>query len=195
MPGSVTSRFMQSQIRPRLSSFPQRATTSHAYAKYNKVVSVLGHKQPVYCIMFDHTGNRIMTGSDDGLVKVWSSRTGYLLHTLKGHEKEITFASVNEVNTLFATGSNDTYVRVWNVRTWEPVAVLPHVQPVTCVSFSPSPVSPLLATCSLSGEIKIWDTTNWQTPPYVLNASTCFVLLAITVRLSSFLCFMESWRS
>lgn len=126
----------------------------------------------VYCACFDRTGNRIMTGSDDGLVKVWSSRTGMLLHTLKGHEKDITDVSINDANTLFATGSNDTYVRVWSIKTFAPVAVLQHLQPITWVGFSPCPQGSVLVTCTLSGEMKVWNTLNWDAPPHVLNAGT-----------------------
>lgn len=176
-------------LHPRLARHPQRGITSNVYSRFQKNICLLGHKQPVYCVTYDRTGNRIMTGSDDGLVKVWSSKTGMLLYTLRGHEKgdlnpisllipvDITDVSVNEQNTLFATGSNDSYVRVWNISNFRPVAVLVHTQPITCVSFSPCPNSSILVTCSLAGEIKIWDTMNWTAPPHVLNAG-CQVFCA-----------------
>jgi hypothetical protein len=37
----------------------------------------------VYCVKFDRTGQYVITGADDYLVKVWSAVTGRLLHTLK----------------------------------------------------------------------------------------------------------------
>lgn len=42
-------------------------------------------------------------GSDDRLVKVWSSLTGSLLHTLRGHEAEISDLAIDEENKLLAS--------------------------------------------------------------------------------------------
>uniref|UniRef100_A0A3Q3W3L1 Uncharacterized protein n=1 Tax=Mola mola TaxID=94237 RepID=A0A3Q3W3L1_MOLML len=64
------------------------------------------------------------TGSDDCLVKIWSSFDGRLHSTLRGHSAEITDLAVNYENTLIAAGSCDKTIRVWCLRTCAPVAVL-----------------------------------------------------------------------
>uniref|UniRef100_A0A672ND41 Bromodomain and WD repeat domain containing 1 n=1 Tax=Sinocyclocheilus grahami TaxID=75366 RepID=A0A672ND41_SINGR len=85
---------------------------------------ILGHLSAVYCIAFDRTGSRIFTGSDDALVKIWSSFDGRLHSTLRGHFAEISDLAVNFENTLIAAGSCDKTIRVWCLRTCAPVAVL-----------------------------------------------------------------------
>ena len=65
-----------------------------------------------------------MQGADDSLVKIWHSRSGRLMATLRGHAAEITDMTVNQENTLLATGSMDKSVRVWSLRTKATVAVL-----------------------------------------------------------------------
>uniref|UniRef100_A0A3Q3DD22 Uncharacterized protein n=1 Tax=Hippocampus comes TaxID=109280 RepID=A0A3Q3DD22_HIPCM len=85
---------------------------------------ILGHLSAVYCIAFDRTGLRIFTGSDDCLVKIWSSFDGRLHSTLRGHSAEITDLAVSYENTLIAAGSCDKTIRVWCLRTCAPVAVL-----------------------------------------------------------------------
>uniref|UniRef100_A0A673GLP3 Bromodomain and WD repeat-containing protein 3-like n=1 Tax=Sinocyclocheilus rhinocerous TaxID=307959 RepID=A0A673GLP3_9TELE len=85
---------------------------------------ILGHLSAVYCIAFDRTGSRIFTGSDDALVKIWSSFDGRLHSTLRGHYAEISDLAVNFENTLIAAGSCDKTIRVWCLRTCAPVAVL-----------------------------------------------------------------------
>lgn len=65
-----------------------------------------------------------MQGSDDCLVKIWSSIDGRLHSTLRGHSAEITDLAVNYENTLIAAGSCDKIIRVWCLRTCAPVAVL-----------------------------------------------------------------------
>lgn len=65
-----------------------------------------------------------LQGSDDCLVKIWSSFDGRLHSTLRGHSAEITDLAVNYENTLIAAGSCDKTIRVWCLRTCAPVAVL-----------------------------------------------------------------------
>ena len=72
-----------------------------------------------------HTHTHIHTqGADDNLVKVWSSRTGQLLATLRGHCAEVTDMSFSCDNTMIASGSLDKSVRVWCSHSTAPVAVL-----------------------------------------------------------------------
>ncbi|XP_069003747.1 bromodomain and WD repeat-containing protein 3 [Embiotoca jacksoni] len=99
---------------------------------------ILGHLSAVYCIAFDRTGLRIFTGSDDCLVKIWSSFDGRLHSTLRGHSAEITDLAVNYENSLIAAGSCDKTIRVWCLRTCAPVAVLQgHSGSITSLQFSP----------------------------------------------------------
>nr|XP_057935407.1 bromodomain and WD repeat-containing protein 3 [Doryrhamphus excisus] len=99
---------------------------------------ILGHLSAVYCIAFDRTGLRIFTGSDDCLVKIWSSFDGKLHSTLRGHSAEITDLAVSFENTLIAAGSCDKTIRVWCLRTCAPVAVLQgHSGSITSLQFAP----------------------------------------------------------
>uniref|UniRef100_A0A8C7T1E7 Bromodomain and WD repeat domain containing 1 n=1 Tax=Oncorhynchus mykiss TaxID=8022 RepID=A0A8C7T1E7_ONCMY len=99
---------------------------------------ILGHLSAVYCIAFDRTGLRIFTGSDDCLVKIWSSFDGRLHSTLRGHSAEISDLAVSFENTLMAAGSCDKTIRVWCLRTCAPMAVLQgHSGSITSLQFSP----------------------------------------------------------
>ena len=46
-------------------------------------------------------------GADDGLVKIWCSRNGRLLATLRGHHAEVSDIAISQDNTLIASASND----------------------------------------------------------------------------------------
>jgi len=127
------------QISP---SFGRNAISGPQFYKgLKKHRAILGHLAPVFCVLFDHTGQCIITGADDDLVKVWSSRTGQLLATLRGHCAEVTDMSLSCDNTMIASGSLDKTVRVWCAQSTAPVAVLTgHQGHVTSVQFSPSPI-------------------------------------------------------
>lgn len=71
------------------------APPAFLYSRLRPLKLLHGHMaQPVYSAMFDRTGERVVTGADDKLVKVWSARTGNLLHTLRGHNGHITDLSI-----------------------------------------------------------------------------------------------------
>ena len=60
-------------------------------------------------------GSRVVSGSNDGTVNVWSAETGKLLHTLAGHDFEV--QSVAMDGSRVVSGSSDKTVKVWNVET------------------------------------------------------------------------------
>lgn len=78
----------------------------------------------MFNVVFDHGGHRVITGSDDRLVKVWSAESGLLLFTCAGAQDAITQIEVNCNDTLVAAGSLDGYIRVWRLADGTPTAVL-----------------------------------------------------------------------
>ena len=79
---SVRSRLstksnLSSYLFQRKFSWRQRPnTTTSLYKKLTHMRTLSGHQSyPIFCIAFDHSGNNVITGADDYLVKVWSSRT------------------------------------------------------------------------------------------------------------------------
>ncbi|XP_062982693.1 bromodomain and WD repeat-containing protein 1 isoform X3 [Elgaria multicarinata webbii] len=124
---------------------------------------ILGHLSAVYCVAFDRTGHRIFTGSDDCLVKIWSTHNGRLLVTLRGHSAEISDMAVNYENTMIAAGSCDKIIRVWCLRTCAPIAVLQgHTGSITSLQFSPLVKDSMryMASTGVDGTVCFWQ---WDT--------------------------------
>jgi bromodomain and WD repeat domain containing protein 1/3 len=55
------------------------------HSQYELAKSILGHQEAAYCVLFDKTGKRFITAADDRIIKLWSSQSGVLIATLRGH--------------------------------------------------------------------------------------------------------------
>ncbi|KAJ1651943.1 hypothetical protein IWQ61_007605 [Dispira simplex] len=151
--------------------------------QYEELVRFHGHKYPTYCITFDGTGLRLITGSDDYLVKIWCARSGYLINTLRGHREVITDMAVNLENTLLATASMDGILRVWDLKSGAPrVILMGHRtgsrKAISSVLFSPAPIPEiryLLATGE-DGKTRLWHWSRTHSTfsgePFVLDCRT-----------------------
>eukprot|EP00897_Mesotaenium_endlicherianum_P009972 jgi/Mesen1/9002/ME000056S08408 len=150
--------------RSTLNAFTR--TTGYAVVKpallldrLQHIKTLRGHRNAVYCAVFDKTGRYVVTGSDDRLVKIWSMETGLCLRSCRGHSGDITDLAVSCDNRLVASASNDHTIRVWDLPRGMPVSVLMgHSLPVTAIAFSPRWQSPnLLLSSSEDGTCRIWD--------------------------------------
>ncbi|KAG0348099.1 Bromodomain and WD repeat-containing protein 3 [Podila humilis] len=151
---------------------------------FEELVIMNGHRFPTFCLLFDKTSNRVITGSDDYLVKIWSADSGYLLFTLRGHAAVVTYMDLSPDNTMLATASNDGIIRVWDLKTSAPIAVLPTGtqsrtrKHITTVSFSPSPIphNRYLIATSLDGYTWVWKydrlSKKFQAKPTMLDCKT-----------------------
>ncbi|XP_039263510.2 bromodomain and WD repeat-containing protein 3-like [Styela clava] len=111
--------------------------TKTLYGKMKLHRRVLGHLSSVYCILYDRTGSRIFTGSDDCLIKCWSSNKGRLLSTFRGHQSEICDMDISYENTILASASCDKEIRIWDIRSGKPITILQsHSAMITSIEFS-----------------------------------------------------------
>ncbi|EFA78752.1 bromodomain-containing protein [Heterostelium album PN500] len=130
--------------------------------EYKQILGVQGHRAPTYCFLYDKTGKIFITGSDDHLVKIWSSYTGRLLSTFRGHGGDITDMSINFDNSMLTSAANDNIIRVWNINNAAPIAVLfGHEMniknSITSISFCPSPDRNIILSSDSFGVCRLWD--------------------------------------
>ncbi|KAK9840989.1 hypothetical protein WJX81_004207 [Elliptochloris bilobata] len=136
-----------------------------------------GHRAAVYCIAFDRVGRRVMTGSDDRLVKFWSVDTMLLLTTCRGHTGEITDVVMSWDGAVAASSSNDCTIRCWDLQDgrlgWPVSVLLGHTAPVTFVDFC-RVVPDALLSSSFDGTCRIWDARAGGAALHVLRAAPVF---------------------
>ncbi|CAK7896228.1 cell division control protein 4 [[Candida] anglica] len=133
-----------------------------------KRISVPGHGSNVVTCL-QHDDDKIITGVDDKLINIYSTKTGELLRVLKGHDGGV-WALKYTGNTL-VSGSTDRTVRVWNIKTGKCTQVFRgHTSTVRCLDILHPvkigtddngddiifPESPLLVTGSRDHDLRVW---------------------------------------
>ncbi len=114
------------------------------------------HRAAVRCLDVSPDGLLLATGSDDGLVKLWSAANGGLLATLTGHDDSVRAVVFSPDGTWLASAGKDLIVRVWDVAARkERFALEGHDDYVTTLDFSPD--GRALASSGFDGTIVVWD--------------------------------------
>jgi len=110
-----------------------------------------GHDDHVItCLQF--SGNRIVSGSDDNTLKVWSAVTGKCLRTLSGHTGGV-WSSQMQGNTI-VSGSTDRTLKVWNAESGSCVHTLyGHTSTVRCMHLHNNKV----VSGSRDATLRMWD--------------------------------------
>jgi len=110
-----------------------------------------GHDDHVItCLQF--SGNRIVSGSDDNTLKVWSATTGKCLRTLVGHTGGVWSSQM--ANNVIVSGSTDRTLKVWNVESGTCVHTLyGHTSTVRCMHLHQTKV----VSGSRDATLRMWD--------------------------------------
>ncbi len=70
-------------------------------------------------VAFSPDGTRVVSGSDDETVKIWSASTGEVEQTLQGHSDFVRSVAFSPDGTRVVSGSNDNTVKIWSASTGE----------------------------------------------------------------------------
>jgi len=110
-----------------------------------------GHDDHVItCLQF--SGNRIVSGSDDNTLKVWSAMTGKCLRTLVGHTGGVWSSQM--ANNVIVSGSTDRTLKVWNAESGTCVHTLyGHTSTVRCMHLHGTKV----VSGSRDATLRMWD--------------------------------------
>lgn len=77
-----------------------------------------GHTKRVNSVQFNPDGNEIVSGSQDGTIKIWNASTGKeqmtVQHNNKGHSVNSVIYYLKEPHKIISVASYDGTVKVWN---------------------------------------------------------------------------------
>src|SRR5262249_8683738 len=105
----------------------------------------------------------VLTGSDDGTLKLWDIATARLVRTFAGHKGSVTAVELSADGTRVLTGSEDKTIRLWEIATGRLIRTsYAHLDAgnvgngVSSVALSPD--GRRLLSCSAGeGAAKLWD--------------------------------------
>jgi WD40 repeat protein len=115
----------------------------------------MGHTSVVTWCAFAAGDAWLVSGSLDGTVRVWESRTGVCTRVLTGHADGVLCGELGAKDKYVATGSLDCTVRLWSPHTGKCLRVYRgHRHWVKCVRFAPE--AQALISTGLDNAIFVW---------------------------------------
>jgi eukaryotic-like serine/threonine-protein kinase len=115
-----------------------------------------GHERDVVAVAFSADGRRVATGSTDQTVRIWDPESGETVRVLRGAESTIEDVAWSPDGKWVA--SSEQVICVWDVESGALLQKLP--RPAFRLSFSRD--GRWLASGSMTGALRVWDTVSWQ---------------------------------
>lgn len=83
-----------------------------------------GEALPTTNVLIAHTPrDGFITGSTDGVLRIWDAQSGAVLRTLTGHNGEITAAVASPDGTQLLSGDSEGELRLWDITSGDLIAV------------------------------------------------------------------------
>jgi WD40 repeat protein len=125
-------------------------------------IAVLQHAAAINSICFSADGRQLVTGDDEGVVKIWDAETGGLQHKIDCRSaKYWSLSGIQQValspdGLFLATGQQDGWLLLWQIQTETNLFdLIGHLDSVSILEFSPN--GRTLLSGDFAGAYKLWD--------------------------------------
>ena len=125
-------------------------------------IAVLQHAAVINSICFSVDGSLLVTGDDEGVVKIWNAKTGGLQHKIDCRSaKYWSLSGIQQValspdGMFLATGQQDGWLLLWQIQTeMDQFDLIGHLDSVSILEFSPN--GRTLLSGDFAGVYKLWD--------------------------------------
>jgi WD40 repeat protein len=125
--------------------------------RHSDVLTLRGHKGPVYSTAFHPEGRLLASAGLDGAVKLWDPTTGQERHTFAAHKGIVYSVAFQRDGRLLASAGEDEVVRLWDVPRRTAAGSLGKIgtNQVYCLAFSPA--GGQLAVAHRNGTVTLWN--------------------------------------
>ena len=128
--------------------------------------TLTGHSGPVYGVNFSPDKYFVVSGSEDGTVRLWCLLTFSCLVSYKGHNGPVWDVKFGPYGHYFASCGMDKTARIWATDQYQSLRLYAdHLSDVECLCFHPN--SNYLATGSNDRTIRIYDLGSLKETPQV----------------------------
>jgi WD40 repeat protein len=83
--------------------------------EFQPVRTLTGHVGPVRAVAWNPDGTRLVSGSEDGSIRLWDPKSDRALRTYRGHSGWVTSVAFSHDGCRIASGSEDRSIRIWDV--------------------------------------------------------------------------------
>ena len=88
------------------------SNNTHTFCCCRRKFTLIGHRGEISNSLFNYDSSLIATASMDQTAKLWDSRTGQVVATLRGHEDEVLDVTFDYTGLKLATASADGMVKL-----------------------------------------------------------------------------------
>lgn len=100
--------------------------------------TLLGHRGEVYSVKFSPDDLSVVSGGQDGTIRVWDKITGKETARIEAHDSCVNCLSYSDDGSRLASGGCDGIVKIWNVASGKLERTLANVPArIECVVFTP----------------------------------------------------------
>ncbi|XP_015109231.1 WD repeat-containing protein 37 [Diachasma alloeum] len=140
---------------------------------------LLGHSGVVMAADWLPGADQLVTASWDRTANLYDTETGDVIHTLCGHDQELTHVSTHHAQRLCVTSSRDSTFRLWDFR--EPIHSVSvfqgHTEAVTSAVFTREDK---IVSGSDDRSVKVWELRNIRSPLATIRGDSAANRLAVS---------------
>jgi WD40 repeat protein len=123
----------------------------------NSCIAILSAEddQTIWSVTITSTGEKVITGSDDGKIRIWDLNSLACQNVLIGHSgRVLTIRAVRSID-LIVSGSSDNTLKAWKISTGECIKTFSgHEDIVNCIDITPD--GSRIISASNDGTLRVW---------------------------------------